>query len=230
MLKAAAPLLFPGAAIVVYGDTKCVKGEHVFPAARLARLLRERFPRASLAALQHWGHFSRPLSLEFARTITRMLDRKEHPTVFDDIVALRALLGGVLDVNVPMIDAVCLVFRSGGAADGGAEGGTAGGAAASVDAGLRGGGGGGGGSEMFHAALRLSLAWTALVERFSMREQLSFNAAAALALAPEWAEEKTGAGAGRGSGGFMGFAPGVDWRTPMPLEADGIAYVDQNDF
>ena len=234
MLKAAAPLLFPSAAIALYGDTKCAEGNHLFPAARLARLLRERFPRAPLAALQHPGLFGQPLSIEFLGTIKHMLARREQQSVFDDIVALQALLGGVLDIKVPMIDAICLAFRSGGAlgggaigatAGGGAAGGTAGGVAASGEADLR-----GGGVEMYSAVMRLSLTWTAIIERFSMREQLSFNVAASLALSPEWGDaeagaktgELGGAGEGRGSSGFMGFAP---CALGSPVEVDGIAYI-----
>jgi hypothetical protein len=245
MIKTVAPLLFPCTELIVYGDSKCAvlpstplqqqqpanaankaaesgggggkmaSLQRIFPTRRMAKQAAQ-FPHAPLLALQNPSHFGRPLRLEFERTWTHMQNRREAQSVFEDMSRLETLLRVELDTHVPMIDAICMAFRPRGginASVGAASASMSGGAAANDS----------------EAAARVALFWTALVEGFSMREQLSFHAAAGLALAAP--------------GAFFAYPPGGGWQQEppqwgrteppvfsVPFEAEGIVYLPFDKF
>jgi hypothetical protein len=219
MVKTAAPLLFPCASLIFYCDTKGsvyeaspqqkgrTESRRVFPFRQMLENV-ETFHNSPLVVLQHPSHFGRPLRLEFTRTWTHMQLRHETEPVFTDISRLETLLMRELDVHVPMIDAICLAYRTNittmkNRAQENGQGNT--------------------------AAMRFSLIWTALVEGFSMREQLSYNAAAGLTFSQ--------------AGSFFRYPQEGGWQQPSPQvgvaeapafdtpwEAEGITYVPFEEF
>ena len=134
MIKTAAPLLFPCAELIVYGDSKCAvlpstpmqqqpanpankaaesgggggkmaRLQRIFPTRRMAKQATQ-FPHAPLLALQNPSHFGRPLRLEFERTWTHMQNRREAQSVFEDMSRLETLLRAEFNTCVSFLSSV----------------------------------------------------------------------------------------------------------------------------
>eukprot|EP00457_Paulinella_chromatophora_P001140 gb/GEZN01001142.1/.p1 GENE.gb/GEZN01001142.1/~~gb/GEZN01001142.1/.p1 ORF type:complete len:1082 (-),score=33.46 gb/GEZN01001142.1/:36-3245(-) len=108
LLKTSAPLLFPWASRITYGDMKCPWFTSLQQHENFTRSL----SASSIVLLMSPHHYTRPLDLEFASTINHMKDRKEGDDVIRDIERQKERFGAqILRASVLMADCMCILYN-----------------------------------------------------------------------------------------------------------------------